>query len=190
MPCLSLLSSLADLLSLKTTLALNLSPVSAYPQTTIGSLQCELLSEGCGVQKGIIFPEWVNIKRIHLYSHSEEETPIPIPDDIYIGQRSAAILCRIRYNSNSSKILSFIEGKYLLIDTKQGVSLPVGFIKEPSYVNTAINGYVMDSICSLLGDDLLGITPSNYCFYFKDDTQCRFCEILDTYKKSGVQRNI
>jgi hypothetical protein len=33
----------------------------------------------------------------------------------------------------------------------------------------------------MLGSDLLGVVPSNYCFYFAKDLQCRFCEIVDSF---------
>jgi hypothetical protein len=40
----------------------------------------------------------------------------------------------------------------------------------------------------MLGADVLGVIPSNHCFYFRAGTECRFCEIQQTHRQSVEYR--
>jgi len=139
-----------------------------------------LLVHGCRVSPYTEFPSTVSLKKIHLYAHSDEKIEQPLPDDLILPHQ---IIVRIRYRSESSFILEFIPTGYQIRNEKNDESIPVQFVNRPNFSGLKISELPIASICSLLGTDLLGIVPSNYCFYFQTKKQCRFCEILPTFKK-------
>ncbi len=145
-------------------------------------LKCRLLVEGCSIDQTVRFPEWIHQKKIHLYAHSTESTSNKIPDDLLIGDGESQVICRIRYREKASLQITQKENNYFLFDKEDGQLIPISFPEGPKYEQASVQGHPLSSICSSLGRDLLGITPSNYCFYFKDGKQCRFCEIFPTYQ--------
>ena len=146
-------------------------------------LKAELLTHGCSIQENVIFPNNTNRKSIHLYAHSDESSSRSIPDDILIGGPTSNCIVRIRFNSNSHlKIIQKYE-EYFIHDSKKGREQLISFISAPQSSQNLIKGHTLGSICSYLGIDLLGLIPSNYCFYFKNEKQCKFCEIIDTFKE-------
>lgn len=139
-----------------------------------------LLAHGCRVAPNTSFPPSIVLKKIHLYAHSSEKYHQPIPDDLVLPNQ---IISRVRYHSHSPFILESTLSGYQVRHEMTAETLPVGFVPLPAFTDLAISGLPISSICSFLGADLLGITPSNYCFYFQQGKQCRFCEILPTFKK-------
>lgn len=138
-----------------------------------------LLVHGCRVAPHTQFPTTISLKKIHLYAHSNEKIDQPIPDDLLLP---CSTIVRIRYRSNSPFILESTTSGYQIRNEKDGNCIPVGLINRPGFSEFKVSELPISSICSFLGTDLLGITPSNYCFYFQNKTQCRFCEILPTFK--------
>ncbi len=139
-----------------------------------------LLSNGCRIASNINLPLSIVLKKIHLYAHSNEKCSQPIPDDLVLPNQ---IITRIRYQSNSPFILESNSLGYQVRNEITGEAIPTDFVLLPGFASSVVSGLPISSICSLLGSDLLGIIPSNYCFYFQQGTQCRFCEILPTFKK-------
>jgi hypothetical protein len=146
---------------------------------TVYNLKCALLVQGCKSDPYIQYPDGVFLKRIHLYSHSDEKIVSPIPDDIILDD---LLVCRIRYNSKSPFIIKKNDQKFFIEHETTKETTPISFIHKPAGIEEEIEGNSVSSICSFLSKDLLGVTPSNYCFYFGNKSQCRFCEILQTYK--------
>lgn len=140
-----------------------------------------ILTNGCNVDNGVVFPKSMHEKSIHLYSHSTEKSDMTIPDDIIL-KGDIPIISRVRFNSNSKFSISFNKGNFYLEDKKLKKKYELDFIEKSPSINIEINGNKMGSICSYLGKDLLGVTPSNYCFYFKGGRECRFCEIWQNFK--------
>jgi hypothetical protein len=138
-----------------------------------------LLVLGCRVNPQTKFPAIISLKKIHLYAHSNEKIAQPIPDDLILPYQT---ICRIRYRSNSPFILEQSTTGYQIRHEQDNESIPVEFVNRPGFSECKVSELPVSSICSFLGADLLGITPSNYCFYFQTKSQCRFCEILPTFK--------
>jgi hypothetical protein len=145
--------------------------------------KCQILVEGIAVDSDVIFPQGIHTKRIHLYAHSMDKAINAIPDDIMIGDSDESLICRVRYHKSSPLTLVKEGDNYAILDTRNKEYLPISFVPEATFSKEYIEGESLDKVCSFLGQDLVGIIPSNYCFYFKDGSQCRFCEILPTYQK-------
>ncbi|NDE82014.1 MAG: hypothetical protein EB051_00135 [Chlamydiia bacterium] len=142
--------------------------------------KASLLTRGCRVAPNTTFPPSIALKKIHLYAHSSEKYNQPIPDDLVLPNQ---IISRIRYQSHSPFILENTTSGYQVRNETTAEAIPVNFVPLPAFTDLIVSGLPISSICSFLGTDLLGITPSNYCFYFQQGKQCRFCEILPTFKK-------
>lgn len=139
-----------------------------------------LLTRGCRVASNISFSPSIALKKIHLYSHTSEKQNQPIPDDLILPNQT---ICRIRYQSNSPFILENSLSGFHVRNELTDEILEVNFVQRPKFADLMVSGHSISSICSFLGDDLLGITPSNFCFYFQQGKPCSFCEILPTFKK-------
>ncbi len=138
-----------------------------------------LLVYGCRVGSSTEFSFVISLKKIHLYAHSNEKINQPLPDDLLLSDQTIA---RIRYRSQSPFVLESIEGGYQIRHEASGKSLSVRLVPRPGFSEVKVSELPISSICSFLGVDLLGISPSNYCFYFQTKKQCKFCEILPTFK--------
>lgn len=138
-----------------------------------------LLVKGCHVNDKTSFPSSLASKKIHLYSHSPEKLETSIPDDLFLPHDT---IVRLRYRSTSPYVLELTENGYQIRNEENGDNVPVQLINRPRFSNLQVSQMNLSSICSYLGTDLLGITPSNYCFYFQSKKQCQFCEILPTFK--------
>lgn len=139
-----------------------------------------LLVHGCKVAPYTEFPQTISFKKIHLYSHSNEKIEQPIPDDLLLPCET---IVRIRYHINSPFVLELVSNGYQIRNEESDEFVPVQLVERPGFSDLNTSGLPISSICSFLGTDLLGIIPSNYCFYFQTKKQCRFCEILPTFKK-------
>jgi hypothetical protein len=146
----------------------------------IFSWKAHLLTKGVNIDDSIEFPDSISAKKIHLYAHSSSKHQGSIPDDVLLDHR---LICRIRYQPDSEFILEKKESAYLIRNSLNNTSIAVSFVSKAKFSDIQVSGYTLSSICSFLGKDLLGITPSNYCFYFQNGKQCKFCEILPTFKK-------
>lgn len=147
---------------------------------TIFKWKVNLLIHGCRVEANPTFPSTTALKKIHLYAHSDQKSSQPIPDDLLLP---GDMIVRIRYQPNSEYVLKSTPEGYHLLNDLTGETLPVELVKSPKCKDVEVAGTKISSHCSFLGTDLLGIIPSNYCFYFQQGKQCRFCEILPTFKK-------
>ena len=139
-----------------------------------------LLVHGCHIAPYTEFPDTISLKKIHLYAHSDEKIDQPIPDDLLLPHQT---IVRIRHQSNSPFILESSKTGYQIRNTRNDECVPVGLVNRPGFSECKVSELPISSICSFLGNDVLGITPSNYCFYFSTKKQCCFCEILPTFKK-------
>lgn len=151
-----------------------------YSYEEMFNLKSNLLTKGCRVSPDLVLPSTTALKKIHLYAHSSQKNHQPIPDDVILPSQTIA---RIRYQSNSTFILENYQTGYTIRNESTDEIIPVQFVESPSFSNLSVSDIPISSICSFLGTDLLGITPSNYCFYFQQGKQCKFCEILQTFKK-------
>jgi len=147
-------------------------------------LKSRLLTEGCNISAGVDFPPNIQTKKIHLYAHSPFKSNFQIPEDIVLGKHPLALIVRVRYNPYSSLKIVKDNASYLLLDESINNTTEISFIN--SFVSEEDHDKSSSSIsavCSFLGKDLIGVAPSNHCFYYKDETECKFCEIWQTYKK-------
>lgn len=151
-------------------------------------LKTKLLTLGCAVAKDVTFPKDVQPKNILLYSHSNEVSENPLPDDILLGNKDSNYIARIRFNSNSPLQIIQKQEAYYILDKSTGEETAISFPSMAKSGANVIRNNKISSICSYLGCDLLGVIPSNYCFYFKDGKQCKFCEIWDTFKEQSEYR--
>lgn len=145
-------------------------------------IKTRLLVEGCRVSQDIVFPENTSFKKVHLYAHSNEKSSIQIPDDILIGDLpSSQIIGRVRYKTTSPLEIIQNGQQYELYD-KNSKLCSINLVSSPNFSHYKAGKHSIGKVCSYLGKDLLGVIPSNYCFYFSQGKQCRFCEILPTHK--------
>ena len=140
-------------------------------------LKSRLLCQGCDVEPGFVAPLRSSRKLIHLYAHSPCSNDRPIPDDVLLPGEPVALSARLRYNPRSTLALGCVDGRCFILDRERETTYPAELVPAPAFSDDSS----VSSVCSFLGTDLLGVTPSNYCFYYKSGTDCRFCEILPTY---------
>ncbi len=145
-------------------------------------IKTNLLVHGCNIDESVECPELALEKQTLLYTHSSEKTKKRLPDDIILGRGECEVVSRIRFNPESPYCITSYQGKIVLFDQQKQLHHDVGFIPAPKSSGIEVNGTPLHSMCSFLGKDLLGIIPSNYCFYFGQKAQCKFCEIWGTFK--------
>ena len=147
-------------------------------------LKSKLLVDGCDVSDLLILPDNFQEKKIHLYSHSTFKNNRPIPDDIVLGGDISACISRIRFNPHSKLKIILKNENYFLLNSENMTLTSVKFIPNDISGNIKLDDLnSVSSVCSFLGSDLLGIAPSNHCFYYRQKDECKFCEIWPTYKE-------
>lgn len=140
------------------------------------------MARGCGLEQQDDLPLNIQYKQIHLYSDSEQKSTAKIPEDFYIGEGDERFNVRLRLNQNSPfKIFRSDQTYYL--KKHDSIVTQIEFLTSPKFRLQHDEKLPISSICTRLGNDTLGVVPSNYCFYFKNGKQCRFCELLPTHKK-------
>ena len=140
----------------------------------------DLLTNGCCLAPQITFPDSIGFKKIHLYADSTDKPDQPIPDDCILPHH---IISRIRYRRKALFILEHRDSGYQVRNQKTNEAIPIQLNTWPSLDKCRFSHIPLSSIAAFLGTDLLGITPSNYCFYFQQKKECRFCEIFPLFKK-------
>lgn len=144
-------------------------------------VKAQLLAHGCSVAPGFQVEEECHRKTVHLYVHTAAKVSPGLPEDLVLGEGSTEVRARVRYNPASLLRLSRDEAGYTLHDA-DGHDWRVRVPPRPGFWGKQSRGTSLGSLFSMLGPDLLGVAPSNYCFYFARDLQCRFCEIVDSFR--------
>jgi hypothetical protein len=145
------------------------------------ALKIKMLINGCNVASNFSAPANIYLKQVHLYKHSVEHS-LSVPDDVVAHMGEQEIVVRLRCNSESQILLAQDGDKYYIQDQETQTNYPVSFIETISVLKDQIDNFKIGELCSLLGKDLVGVIPSNYCFYFAKGDECKFCEIWQTYK--------
>ena len=145
-------------------------------------LKCSLLVDGCNIESNIFKNENFHKKEIHLYSHSPFKTEEYIPDDLILKNLRDEVIVRLRYNPNSKYKIIKINKDFYLQENHNEEKYPISFL-DPMLIEKEEQDLNLDKVASFLGKDLIGVIPSNYCFYFSDNNECKFCEIWTTFKK-------
>lgn len=123
---------------------------------------------------------------IMLYAPDDEEYSTPIPYDIKLMDfRGETITCALRTTRNNSGWQLTRSADSLVV--KRGSEMyEVRAIPRPRYYDlTTQEGLPLSTQVSQLGTDGLGVIMSNYCSYFRDGLECKFCEIEPTYRDLG-----
>lgn len=147
------------------------------------SIKARMLTEGCSVDSTEALAQQCHVKQIHLYVHSTHAPPSAIPDDVIL-EGDPPIVSRVRYNPNARLRLTTEANGLVIRDLSRSVSYRAALVSRPRFLAHEEGGIPLAAMFSFLGVDLLGVTPSNSCFYFADGVQCRFCEILPAYKQA------
>jgi hypothetical protein len=145
------------------------------------SIKIKMLVDGCAVADGFISPIGIYLKQVHLYKHSTEHHS-HLPDDVMVHCGDERVIVRLRNNSFSSVALMQDGDQYYVVDKSNQDIFPISFIEQGLALHDSIEKFKVGEVCSLLGTDLIGVIPSNYCFYFSKGEECKFCEIWQTYK--------
>lgn len=145
------------------------------------ALKVKMLVDGCAVSDGFIAPTGIYLKQVHLYKHSTEHHS-HIPDDVMVHCGDESVIVRLRNNSSSSVVLMQKGEQYYIVDRSTSDTFPISFIESSLALDSSIEKFKVGEVCSILGADLIGVIPSNYCFYFSNGEECKFCEIWQTYQ--------
>lgn len=148
-------------------------------------VKADLLVNGIAPAPGIP-GEWKQ-RTEHLYQHDGGRGPaFAYPQEIVISydeDSAGATVVNVRYNRESPWALSMLDGQLTLSHTEWGVLLPATPVSRPEYYGQRDrNGITYESVVQHLGTDAVGVIPNNYCYYFKDGAECRFCEIEPSFK--------
>jgi hypothetical protein len=152
------------------------------------ALKCRLLLDGLAVDDigGGAWKERVE----HLYQHDGGAGPsFSYPQELILAKGnnpSLDTVVNVRFNAGSPWRLTADE---LAGPSLSGPGLPglaVGLVARPAYYQQALStGAPLSTVVQHLGHDALGVVPNNYCSYFADGDQCRFCEIEPSYTAVG-----
>lgn len=94
---------------------------------------------------------------------------------------NGSIIVSFRFNQNSSFEVRQIESKLQLYSGNEYVC-DITFSKRPLFWNMrSESGIPMKRIGSVYGTSTLTFFLMNYCEFFKDNNECRFCSLEDTY---------
>ncbi len=159
-------------------------------------LKSRLLTEGCSFGDDFAPPVGIHGKKIHLYAHSPEARASAVPDDIVLGGPDSPTAARVRYRAGAPLHVAVVDGRHVLRDLATDQSWDVSFLPLAAFTGHDCGGVTVDAVCSFLGRDVLGVVPSNHCFYFRTGDECRFCEIQAThatdveYPQTAKRRNV
>jgi hypothetical protein len=151
-------------------------------------LKCRLLLDGVAVDD-LGRGRWK--ERVeHLYQHDGGSGPAFLyPQELILrrgNDPSLATSVNVRFNARSPWRLGKDEvGSHYL--SGPGIQqLVVDLVPRPAYYDRRTeSGADLSTIVQHLGVDALGVIPNNYCSYFADGDQCKFCEIEPSYRTVG-----
>ena len=118
-----------------------------------------------------------------VYTHHMTKKPQRwrLPQEIILSNDGSVVVW-IRYNKESPWNIRNEEGQVILSGV--GVEQKVGLVKKPRFYDTQLSdGTETWRVVQLLGVDLIGVMPSNFCVYFSRGKQCVFCELVPTYQR-------
>ncbi len=149
-------------------------------------VKCEVLVSGLAVADRLqALTSQANPKKVHLYDYGVAVPPFTVPDDLILyrphGFNTKPVIVRVRYNPRSHWLLDARDGTPILINRRDNVVRIVELPMRSPLEDQELAGLPLGSGVQKLGYDLLGVVPSNVCFYFKQGKECRFCELQDTY---------
>jgi hypothetical protein len=158
--------------------------------TSLFELKARLLVDGITIDANEArrLPGRWKFRTEHLYQHDGGKTPLyAYPQELVLGHgtdRSFDTVVNVRLHADSPWRL-MVEGEHVVLtgpDTELTVELP----PLPAYYDTRlVSGVAASTVVQHLGADALGVIPNNYCSYFKDGSECRFCEIEPSYREAG-----
>lgn len=152
-------------------------------------LKAELLVAGIRVDPEVLGLAGRFKPRVEqMYRHHIEGSPmVGIPQEVVLHRpegllESEVIAVQIRNNIESDWRLSVRDGGLVL--HRPDLVLPVGLVPLPSFYDgrTTAAGTEVWRVVQLVGTDLLGVVPSNFCSFFGSGQQCRFCELMPNYR--------
>lgn len=143
--------------------------------------KAKLLTQGVNVidTTGDFKPQIVG-----LYNHNIAGKPVNVPQEVIIDQlphTDGPFIANIRYNPNSPLTLVSSETG-LELHTEDG-NIPVTLPEKPPFYDLPLaDGRQVGKVAQKLGSDGAGVVPNNSCSYFGGHMECRFCEIVPSYK--------
>lgn len=148
-------------------------------------LKCHLLADGVRIDEGAFDATRSNLTRRHLYDYGISLPSHQIPYELVLHKTSqparGPVVARVRYNRESRWSLIQRSGSHAILDEVSGDEHPVEVPASTDFRGHEVRGIPLDSIVQRLGQDLLGLVPTNYCSYYRNDGKCAFCEIVETF---------
>ena len=156
-------------------------------------IKADLIANGINVASSFQGKSNFNTKQIHLYQHHSEAHMFPIPEDIYLYRENQiinkSIVSKLRYNPRSNWTLHLEDEIYFIENPKTEERFEVQLTAPTNFDACSIEGTSLNKIVQKLGKDVAGVILSNYCFYYKDGKECKFCEIYQTFKKHKTHKS-
>lgn len=150
-----------------------------------------MLAEGIIVSDSIKNIPNYKKKVVHLYKHETKdfESSFSLPQEIILfkhpNQVNRSIIVEIRGNPQSHWKLQYTSGKIILQHNKKNSVEYIVDLPPDDQFDTAVirSGITVKNITSKIGANVLGLVISNYCSYFGYGKQCKYCEILPSYRE-------
>jgi hypothetical protein len=156
-------------------------------------IKADLLAKGIRLNQNVGKRKDFNRKQIHLYQHCAPLHPVDIPEDLVLYSGNdlipEIIMTKFRYNPDSDWYLDDENG-YKLRNERKGVEIPVEPTPQTGFDQYFIGELPLSSIVQKLGTDVAGVVLSNWCLYFQNNHECRFCEIFPTDQSQKTFHNI
>jgi hypothetical protein len=158
--------------------------VTNVKQSDLYALKCRLLLEGIAVDEMDLGP-WKE-RTEHLYHHDGGTGPtFSYPQELVLARgadHSVDTVVNVRFNAGSPWRLAMDDLGCATLSGPGLTAHAVDLVQRPAYYRRSLStGALASSVVQHLGLDGLGVVPNNYCSYFADGDQCRFCEIEPSY---------
>lgn len=154
------------------------------------ALKARLLIEGLHVDAPSLeaLPQRWKQRTEHLYQHDRGAVaPFSYPQEVVLARGSTRwhdTVVNVRLNQASPWSLAARDGSVEL--RGPDVRREVDLVPYPRYYDDLLeDGTAMSSIVQHLGTDALGVIPNNFCSYFAEGEECRFCEIEPSFRQVG-----
>lgn len=156
-----------------------------------GHLKIALLAEGVRISekaKEKIGDHW--LEKIYSYSLTDwtDEKQI-FPSDIILGGK---VVVGFRFNPNSRWLIEKDKDIYIISDNvSKNQYEGISYSQRPKYYDNLTGcGASMQSIGVSCGNHGISFFVNNYCEYFKDGQNCRFCSLVPSQSIFSETKNL
>lgn len=176
------------------------SPVDSVSTTQVGTaseegvyawLKLALLSEG--VSATTEFATWFSqsrgfVRRRNFYNSPtwSDQPGVPLPQEIRLGSGDQVTVAVNNYGESRWRLHWDANIGPHIIDAKSGGQHRVQLLRDLESIQSSAE---LAKVCNLYGGSALSFFSPRACYFFADETQCRFCSLAGTAHEDDEYTN-